>query len=190
MQEGYLRSIKKEKGALKMCYIARIQGTKNLLYAVERLKEVTGNIIYDIYGPIENKPYFEKCLAVSLPENVKINYCGCVDHDRVGETVSKYHVYYMPTIGENYGHSIVESMLHCRPVLISDKTPWNDINAVGAGYAIALDKPKEFEKIIEELCSMGEQEFLNMCDKAKAFIDDKLKIQETIQQYIDCFNEV
>jgi len=190
VQEKHLSPIEKSKGSLRMCFIARIQETKNLLYAIERLKKVRGDIVYDIYGPIENKPYYEKCLAVSLPINIRVNYCGCVEHDKVGATLSQYHVYYMPTIGENYGHSIVESLLHGRPILISDKTPWNEVNENSAGYAVSLDNPEEFERIIEELCLMENQTFQAMCDSAKKFINEKLRIEEIVEQYIHCFNGV
>ena len=188
--EKDITSIEKVVGEAKLCYIARIQDTKNLLYAVERLKYVKGNITYDIYGPIENKEYYERCFAVSLPENVRLHYCGFVEHDDVGKTISKYHAYYMPTIGENYGHSIVEGMLYKRPVIISNMTPWNGINAVGGGYALSLDEPKAFETVLDEFCSLNQKSFDSMCEKAKKYIDEQLHIEETIQKYIRCFNEV
>ncbi len=188
--ESQIKPIPKEKGDLKLCYIARIQDTKNLLYGVERLKNIKGNVTYDIYGPIENREYYDKCFAVELPENVKLNYCGSVDHEDVGKTVSKYHAYYMPTIGENYGHSIVEGMIHKRPIIISDTTPWNGINQANGGCALPLSAPEKFEQAIEAFCDMEQAEYDLICDNAKAFIDSKLKIDEIIKQYIDCFNEV
>lgn len=188
--ERYIKPIQKEKGELKLCYIARIQDTKNLLYGVKRLKNIMGNVTYDIYGPIENREYYDKCFSVELPENIKLKYCGSVEHEDVGKTISEYHAYYMPTIGENYGHSIVEGMLYERPVIISDKTPWTEINKVGAGYAIALDNPDGFEDAIENLCSMEQHEFDILCQNSKNFIDEQLHIEKTIQKYIDLFNEV
>lgn len=53
--------IKKSKGDLRLVYIARIHPTKNLLKAIEFLKEVKGNIIYDIFGSIEDKEYWKQC---------------------------------------------------------------------------------------------------------------------------------
>ncbi len=188
--EKYIVPIDKKSGELRMCYIARIQDTKNMLYGVERLKNIKGNVTYDIYGPIENKEYYDNCFSVHLPENVHLNYCGFVDHDDVGKTIARYHVYYMPTIGENYGHSIVEGMLYKRPIIISDKTPWNGINEAGGGYAIPLDAPEKFEKAIESICGMEQEEYNAMCEKAKSYIDSQLHIEDTIQKYIKCFNEV
>ena len=182
--------IKKRPGELKLCYIARIQDTKNLLYAVQRLQNVGGFITYDVYGPIENKEYYDRCFAVPLPENVELRYRGSVDHENVGKTVSQYHAYYMPTIGENYGHSIVEALLHKRPAVISNMTPWNGLNEAGGGYAIPLDEPERFEAAIEELCAMEQAQFDAVCAQAKAFIEEQLHVDTIVQQYVDCFNEV
>lgn len=188
--EDNITAIEKKKGELSLCYIARIQDTKNLLYAVERLANLKGNIIYDIYGAKENQSYFDKCFAVPLPSNIKLNYCGLINHDEVGKTLSKYHAYYMPTIGENYGHSIVESMLHHRPVIISDKTPWNGINEAGGGYAIPLADKKGFEDALDNLCRMDNEEYQTMCKKASDYIENELHIDKIVQKYIRCFNEV
>lgn len=188
--EADIVPIDKKPGELRLCYIARIQDTKNLLYGVERLQHVKGRIVYDVYGPIENREYYDRCFAVKLPENVRLNYGGSVDHDDVGKTVSKYHAYYMPTIGENYGHSIVEAFIHKRPALISDKTPWNGINEAGGGYALPLNEPERFEAALDELCEMDNTAFAAMCDNAKTYIDEQLHVEEIIEQYITCFNEV
>ena len=186
----YITPIEKKQGELKLCFIARIQDTKNLLYGIERLQNVKGHVTYDIYGPVENKEYYEKCFAVKLPDNIKLNYCGVVDHADVGKVISRYHAYYMPTIGENYGHSIVEGMLYKRPVIISDKTPWTSINECGGGYAIKLDQPAKFEEAIENMCAFDQVQFDEMCEKAREYIDGQLHIGETIEKYIKLFNEV
>lgn len=190
VNEDNVTSIEKRPGELKLCFIARIQNTKNLLYGIERLKKFHGNVKYDIYGPIENQEYYNKCFSVKLPSNVKVTYCGAVDHDDVGKVISRYHAFYMPTIGENYGHSIVEAMMYARPVIISDMTPWTSINEAGGGYAIALDHPESFEKSLDELCRMDDTAYQKMCRAAKTYINRQLNLEKIIHQYIACFNEV
>ena len=52
---------------------------------------------------------------------------------KVIETFSKYDVFLFPTKGENYGHVIFEALAGgCIPI-ISDQTPWNDIEQAGCG---------------------------------------------------------
>lgn len=47
--------IKKNKGELHLVYIARIHPTKNTLMGIQWLSEVQGNVIYDIYGSVEDQ---------------------------------------------------------------------------------------------------------------------------------------
>ena len=188
--EANMSTAQKQVGELNLCYIARIQDTKNLLYGIERLKNVCGRVRYDIYGPIENQEYYERCFSVTLPSNVTIQYCGSVDHEDVGKVISRYHAFYMPTIGENYGHSIVEAMMHSRPVVISNMTPWNGIEEAGGGYAISLNRPEVFEQRLNELCQMDNRAYQMMCIAAKTYIGKQLNLEKIVQQYIACFNEV
>ena len=58
------------------------------------------------------------------------------------------------------------------------------------GVAIPLDKPEQFEQAIERFCDMEQAEYDEVCENAKKYIDSKLKIDEIIKQYIDCFNEI
>ena len=179
----------KNPGELKLVYIARVHPTKNLLKAIEWLKSLDGKILYDIYGSIEDENYWKSCLQEInlLPENIKVSYLGVIEHDHVASTIENYHVYYMPTTGENFGHSIVESMLGNRPVLISDQTPWTDIDCVG-GYAIPLNESNRFVAALKTFQDMSQDEYNLMCDNAYKYISKKLDVKNIKQQYIEAFN--
>lgn len=182
--------INKSLGELKLIFVARIHPTKNLLGAIRYLKDVDGKVKYDIYGSIEDKEYWNQCQMEidKLPKNVQIRYMGSIAHDKVAQTISKYHAFYMPTTGENYGHSIVESLLVGRPVIISDMTPWKDINENKCGYAIKFGNEKEFENIINKFINMDNDMYQVYCNNAKKYINDKLKTNEIVRAYIDMFN--
>ena len=183
--------IEKKPGELRLVYIARVHPTKNLMKAIEWLKSLEGNIKYDIYGSIEDKNYWDLCLQEisELPKNVNVSYIGVIDHDQVATTIENYHVYYMPTTGENFGHSIVESLLGSRPVLISDQTPWTDINGTG-GYAIPLNESQKYVEALERFQNMNQDDYNLMCEKAQSFITKKLDVDSIKQQYIEAFNGV
>lgn len=182
-------NIEKQRNEIRLVYIARIHPSKNTLKAIEFLKNVKGNVIFDIYGSIEDKEYWKKCLEAidNLPDNIKVTYRGIIEHDKVADTLARYHAYYMPTKGENFGHSIVESMLVGRIVVISDQTPWSDVNRHG-GYAIPLSDEKGYIETICHLCSIGQCEFDDRCKKINTFIQNNLNIQETINKYIEAFD--
>jgi len=182
--------IEKEKGKLTLSFIARIHPMKNILFALEILEKVKAEIVYDIYGSIEDAEYWEKCKAKieQLPKNVKVNYCGSVEHSEVSGVLNEHHVYFMPTIGENYGHSIVESFMSARPVIISDKTPWQDLEKYGAGYDVSLDDIKSFVDAVERLAETDNDEFKRISDNALKYIKMKLNNKEVIEGYKGMFS--
>lgn len=181
--------VRKNAGELRLVYIARIHPTKNTLKAIRWLSDVKGKVIFDIYGPVEGEVYWSECLTAieNLPENISVSHKGMVEHNRVGEVISQYHGYYMPTNGENFGHSIVESLLVGRPVIISDQTPWTDVHGIG-GFAYPLSQQAQFLNAIQQLCDMQQSEYDVLCANAKEYIAKKLNTEETIAQYIVAFN--
>lgn len=182
-------SLDKQPGALRLVYIARIHPTKNTLKAIEWLSSLTGEVVYDIYGSIESEAYWEQCKdAISkLPENIIVQYKGVIDHNQVATTIAGYHAYYMPTTGENFGHSIVEAMLMGKPVVISDQTPWTDVNSNG-GFALGLKDETGFVKALTELVVMDEDRYALLSQKVEQYIREKLNIDEIICQYVNVFN--
>lgn len=181
--------IEKQPGQLRLVYIARVHPTKNILNAIRWLGSVKGQVDFDIYGPIEGEEHWHQCQAAiaALPANIRVSYKGMVDHDQVADVISKYHGYYMPTTGENFGHSIVESLLVGRPVIISDQTPWTDVDGVG-GYAHSLTQPEEFPVAVEALCAMEQADYDRLCQGAKTYINTKLNTEEIVAQYIWAFD--
>lgn len=182
--------IDKKVDKLKIVYIARIHKIKNLLFAIKILSKQTSQIEYDIYGPIEQQDYYNLCKKEIeyLPINIQVRFCGQLDQDAVSETINKYHLFFMPTLSENFGHSIVEALYSNRPVLISNQTPWNDLEKYNAGYAIALDNTHKFDEAISIYAKMDNDQFSQICNNASEFIHSKLNIKKLIDEYVDMFS--
>ena len=72
---------------------------------------------------------------------------------KVIETFSKYDVFLFPTKGENYGHVIFEALAGgCIPI-ISDQTPWNDIEQAGCGKVISLSNQRRYIETLQNMAS-------------------------------------
>lgn len=144
-----------DEGPLRMCFLSRISPKKNLSFALEALRMVSEPVALDIYGPTEDGAYWEKCQAImrELPPNVQARYCGQVAHDDVMTVFSRYELFLFPTLGENFGHVIVESLLAGTPVLLADTTPWMDLNQSGAGRVLPLGNPSPWARAIDEFAS-------------------------------------
>ena len=187
--KGLHSSIEKKSNELKLVYVARIHPTKNTLKAIEWLGGLSGKVQYDIYGSIENEMHWKQCQGAiaRLPQNITVRYKGVIDHDQVALTIAGYHAYYMPTTGENFGHSIVEAMLMGKPVIISDQTPWTDVNGNG-GFAISLNDDKAFITALDDLVEMNIDKYSVLSEQIENYIKGKLNVDDIIHQYIMAFD--
>src|SRR5690606_20694183 len=70
---------------------------------------------------------------------------------QVAALFSKYDLFFLPTRGENYGHVIAEALSMGTPVLISDQTPWRELQADDLGWDVPLASVAEFACTIQAL---------------------------------------
>ncbi|MEN6372107.1 MAG: glycosyltransferase [Armatimonadota bacterium] len=161
----------KEPGELKIIFLSRIGRKKNLYGAIGLLRGVTGRVIFDIYGPREDMEYWRECeaLITKLPDNLIVRYCGEVPHHTVKETFSRYHVFLFPTFSENFGHVILEAMqAGCLPV-ISNQTPWHNLECQCIGWDIPLNATDDFCKVLQKCVDMDNEVYQHWSVQAISF---------------------
>ena len=183
----------KNKGKVKIIFLSRIQVKKNLLYAIKIVNEIESiQIEFDIYGPIENPEYWDECKKSmkSAKKNISFNYCGVVERDKIFEVFSNYDIFFFPTLSENYGHVIVEALSAACPILISDQTPWTDINNFGGGYAISLNNKELFKEKIMDIANLNNEEYYMLRIRAKNYIKSKYSLEDLKKKYSRLFNEI
>jgi glycosyltransferase involved in cell wall biosynthesis len=186
------RARPKVSNNLKMCSVARISPEKNTLYALERLLQVKNSkVTYDIYGPIYNDNYWVQCKKVieRMPENINVNYMGSIQGEKVLETLANYHVMFMPTNGENFGHTILESFMAATPVIISQNTPWKSLELVNAGWDLSLNMPQNFVAVIEKLAEMDQESYNLWSESALNYADKFMKNNSILEQNIKLFED-
>ena len=186
-----VKLIEKQKGQLRLCFIARIVDIKNLNFAIDVLKEVKhGNVIFDIYGPKEDEDYWLICVnnAKLLPNNISFNYKSVLKPEEICSTMNQYHALFLPTQTENFGHVIVEALKIGRLVVISDQTPWRHLQNDYAGFDISLDDKVKFIEAIGMLINLNQSEFDAMSKTCISYINHQLNLEEIKAQYLKLFN--
>ena len=183
--------IQKEPGNLRVVFVARIHRIKNLLKVIENLKFAKGNVVFDIYGPIEDEEYWDECKKQikELPLNIKASYCGQLNQEEVSKKIKEYHIFYMPSSSENHGHSIVEALMSYRPVIISNNTPWKNLDYYECGYSLHLDDNKGFLDAVQTYIDMDITSFEKQCKKAREYIVNELNVDKVKEKYILMLNE-
>lgn len=170
---------------LRLVFLSRISRKKNLNGALEILHGVKANVELDIYGAQEDAVCWDECtrLMNQLPPNIRASYGGIVPLDEVIPTLSRYDAFLLPTLGENFGHVIFEALLAGCPVILSDQTPWRNLEEGKAGFDIPLGQPESFRRAIERLAAMDPAEFAAWSESARQlalqFSDNPELVQKT-----------
>lgn len=144
---------RKRNSILNICFLSRITPMKNLDYALQILSQVKKQINFTIYGPISDERYWEKCLIIidSLPSNIQCRYKGAIQSKDVHTVLSRHDIFLLPTRGENYGHVIQEALSAGLLVLISDQTPWQNLETESVGWSLPLTELHRFVERIEDV---------------------------------------
>lgn len=160
----------KRPGRLAVGYVSRITSNKNFGFAVEAVRGLAAEVTLNAYGPVEDTGYWEACLAraASLPANVTLVAHGAIPHARVSEVLAAQDVLLLPSHAESFGHVIAEALGAGCPVLLSDRTPWHDVERDGAGWELPLDQVAPFTARLGQLAAMDEPAHAALRTRARA----------------------
>jgi len=145
---------------LRLVFLSRVSPMKNLDYALRVLARVQIPVEFTVFGPVSDAVYWDECrgLFTDLPSHVSVRYGGLVPHDLVAPTLANHDLFFLPTRGENYGHVIHEALAAGLPALISDRTPWRDLDSRGVGWDLPLADDSLYVAAIEECAAWESSE--------------------------------
>lgn len=174
---------------VKLCFVGRIHPIKNLILLLELLRKVKCGVSLSIVGHEEDKNYAMSChrLVETLPSNIRVTFLGGLPHDAIKDIITQHHLFIFPTLGENYGHAIIEALSVGRPVLISDQTPWKNLKQYHAGWELPLSDKQAWIKAIEEAASWNQEEFDSHCQGALDYARAHTNVEELVEKYREMF---
>ena len=163
-------SREKEVNHLNIFFLSRIAEKKNLRGSISFLQQVPNKfkIQFTIIGPVGEPDYWQECQKM-LPSSIKTKYVGAVENPNLANHLNHQHFLILPTFHENFGHVIMESWQHGCPVIISDQTPWRNLEEEGIGWDIPLDQPEQFIQAIEKAAAMTQEDYQKMSKAAFEF---------------------
>ena len=183
---------KKKAGELRIVFISRIHEVKNLHFAIQAVNKLKVKAVFDIYGPIESAEYWKICEEEisKAPSNVKINYCGKVNPNEVGEIYQKYECFLFPTLNENYGHVIAEALANgCQVVLSKGTTPWDDLH-MKAGFVCDLNRIDLFTDALERIAMESADEYKNALDNVYEYYLKKTSSDNAVLGHVHMFKDI
>ena len=157
----------KTKGELKMVFVGRSHPIKNLLFLLSCLENIKGNCTLKIITTKEDEHYWQQCLStIKILTHVSTIVLFNVPHHEVKEHMEWADLFVLPTQGENFGHAIFEALAVGCPVLISDQTPWANLEKENAGFAIPLSSPNSYSLVIQKFTDMNHDEWMQYSNGA------------------------
>jgi hypothetical protein len=167
--------IYKKPNHLKILFFSNLIWKKNFDFVYRILKDLDFNIELNIYGKCcINSKYFSK-MILDLKKKHKVTYNDYYSNKNKSKIFFSHHLFFLPTIDENFGHAIVENFLHYRPCLLSNNTPWNDNAFFNAGRSYSLNKTDSFRQTIKYFYLMNQKKYNSICKNSKNYILEKLK---------------
>jgi len=176
---------------LRVIFLSRITPKKNLDFALKVLAKTTVFVVFNIYGPVRDESYWKFCESFlqKMPSNVSINYKGMVTPDEVPELMARHDLFFFPTLGENYGHVIPESLSAGTPVLIANTTPWRDLECAGVGWNLPLNQEESFVQCIEHCFHLDGEKYRQWRRKVKRYALERLSDPQIIENNRHIFME-
>jgi glycosyltransferase involved in cell wall biosynthesis len=128
----------------------------------------------DIIGPEEDSAYTDelKALAKELGGDQMVRFLGSQSPAILQTLLPDYDFFVLPTRHENFGHVIVEAWAAGLPVIISDQTPWCDLEAKGIGWDIPLSDTERWVRVLENCMRMDSEDIQLMKRQAASFAAD------------------
>ena len=150
----------------------RLVRVKNVEYFLKRLREIKEGIIsFELIGPLEDQEYWKEIsrLLDEMPSNITVNVTGAVPNNEAIERVRLTHFFVSPTLSENFGYVFLEAAAAGSPMLISERTSWNDIEENNVGWTVPLAEPEKWVEKIKYCVDMEDEEYRGMSRSARQY---------------------
>jgi glycosyltransferase involved in cell wall biosynthesis len=190
-----VKNSSKDSLSLSLVYYGLIVENKGILTLIQTLKSLNLPIILDIYGSIKDQSYWEKCLQEINSNNspATFNYLGHANPSESQTILAKFDAYVLLTKGENFGHSIYESLSVGTPVIITNKTPWKfEDSSNPPGWIINYDDHDfdidTLKQTLTNLYHMDNDAYALSSKAAHAYAVDFYNSHDFKKEYTDLFN--
>ena len=180
----------KEPGRLKLLTIAVISPMKNILMVLTALQKVTDAIHYDIYGPVKDEEYWDKCKeqVKTLPENIEVIFHKEIEPLKIKEALAETHVFVLPSKSENFGHALFEALSSGRPLITSNNTPWKRLLEAKAGINVSSNDAMDVANAIHFFAHLDNEQMKDHSEGAFAYAQKAVDGEKIKNQYKEMFN--
>ena len=185
--------VKKEiSSPFRILTVGRISPEKGYYEALETFRNWAPNstVIWDIVGLNENAELVQSIQSYSKEsESIQITLHGHKNQDELKSFYENAHLFFLPTRGENYGHAIAEALCNGTPVVISDQTPWKNLEEEFAGKTSSLN-PINLANSLNFFLNLSNEAYRIWSDGAIIYAQKHINTERTILKNKNLFNNL
>lgn len=169
---------------LRIAFVGRVTVQKNLIFAIRILRDLNIPWTMSVFGDISDQAYYATCKKMIQDElgESQITFLGGIEKGLLFAQLTEYDILLHPTLGENFGHSIVEALSLGVPVLIRDRAPWTNVETFNAGWSLPLTQPQMFVDRLQGIYAMG-AEWSSLSDGALRYARGTFDRTKTTSRY-------
>lgn len=174
-------------GILRLLYIGRLHEIKGLENLFKAMKMLPDNIELSVCGN-GDASYVKglRNLVSDLDLNSRVKFRGHITGDDKEKELFDADICIVPSYIENFGMVIVEAMAHGVPVIVSNGTPWEEINKKGCGLWVENSPSSLADAVIE----ISEKNYLEMGSKGRAWMEESYSWTKIASQMEDLYDKI
>ena len=100
----------------------------------------------------------------------------------VSQIFERHRVFLFPTMGENFGHVVPESLTAGCPVVTTDATPWQDLEDKGVGAVRPSWDIEGLRRAVAQLLDESDEEHLRRRERCRNYGRDVAMRPEVVER--------
>jgi glycosyltransferase involved in cell wall biosynthesis len=184
--------VKEMSSPFRILTVGRISPEKGYYEALEAIRNwsPTKLVNWDIVGMEENQELFDSIqLFAKDSASIQIQIHGHKNQDELKPFYENSHLFFLPTRGENYGHAIAEALSYGTPVVISDQTPWKNLEESNAGKSSSLN-PNNLAESLNFFLNLSNETYRKWSDGALVYAQKQINTESVILKNKNLFNNL
>jgi glycosyltransferase involved in cell wall biosynthesis len=164
--EASVSQVVKSPNNIQLVFIGRMHPIKNLHVLLLALQKVKGQISLNIIATIEDDKYLNRCkhLAKELGEHIQVNWLLDLPHHSIRSYLQSAHFFVLLSEVESFGHAIFEALAVGCPVVISNQTPWKNLQAKKVGWDLPISDLPLITNSLQIITDMNDKEWQSYRD--------------------------
>jgi glycosyltransferase involved in cell wall biosynthesis len=159
--DAAISEAQKNPNSIQLIFLGRMHPIKNLHLILQALQGVKGQIVLNVIATKEDEAYLDKCqkLAKELDKHIQVNWLLDLPHYQIKAQLQAAHFFVLLSEVESFGHAIFEAFAVGCPVLISNQTPWKNLQKKKAGWDLPISDLVLIKTTIQQLVDMPNLEW-------------------------------